>query len=178
MNVDIRELQAVAGPYPMAAFEFVRMGLAHTSRSIHGEPPSRPEADANVQLPGASQTKNTSGNTPPKKPGKPTKVVHPSHLITGAFLPDDDANDPIDESRHVSGAQLCDGLRDFAIRQYGLLAGTVLRSWGLTSTSDFGNIVFAMIEVGLFRKTQEDTREEFDGLFTIDDAFPDVLGKK
>src|SRR5690242_18505072 len=30
-----------------------------------------------------------------------------------------------DESRHVTGQQLCLGLRDFAVRQYGLLARTV-----------------------------------------------------
>jgi uncharacterized repeat protein (TIGR04138 family) len=161
-------MQAVAGPYPVAAFEFVRLGLAHTSRIVHGEPPSRP-GPLKAQVPGKPITDG-------KKPSQPPQ---PTHLLTGAFLPlEDDGAEQSDDSRHVSGQQLCEGLRDFAIKQYGLLAGTVLRSWGMTNTGDFGNIVFAMIAIGLFRKTEEDTREEFDGVYSFDQAFPDVLSKR
>src|SRR5690348_13493822 len=63
--------------------------------------------------------------------------------------------------RHVSGQQLCEGLRDFALKRWGMLARTVLRRWGLNSTYDFGRIVFAMVDNGLMQKTDNDTLEDF-----------------
>ena len=79
--------------------------------------------------------------------------------------------DASDESKHVSGQQLCLGLRDYAIEKYGRLAGTVLEHWGLYTTDDFGRIVFAMVEVGLMRKTEEDTPEDFMGVYDFAEAF-------
>lgn len=76
-----------------------------------------------------------------------------------------------DASRHVSGQELCLGLRDYAITEYGLLARTVLRSWGIERTRDFGVLVFAMVEAGLLRKTEEDSIEDFDAAYDFDEAF-------
>lgn len=79
-----------------------------------------------------------------------------------------------DENRHVSGQQLCLGLKDFAIRQYGMLARTVLGRWGIQRTDDFGRIVFAMVDAGLMRKTDEDTLEDFRGVYDFGEAFSTV----
>ena len=79
------------------------------------------------------------------------------------------------ESRHVSGAQLCMGLRDFARREYGLLARTVLRRWHINASEDFGRIVFAMVDAGLMHKTDEDTLEDFVDVFDFADAFSPEL---
>lgn len=87
----------------------------------------------------------------------------------------DGAAEPGDESRHVNGQQLCLGLKDYAVRRYGLLARTVLSRWGIQRTDDFGRIVFAMIEAGLMRKTAEDTLEDFCGVFEFDEAFGSAL---
>lgn len=74
-------------------------------------------------------------------------------------------------SRHVSGRQLCMGIRDFAIQQYGLLAGTVLRRWRITRSEDFGMIVFAMVDAGMMHKTDQDTIEDFTNVFSFREAF-------
>ena len=50
------------------------------------------------------------------------------------------------ENEHVSGPELLRGLRDYALDQYGPLAKTVLNSWGVTRCTDFGDIVFNLIE--------------------------------
>lgn len=76
-----------------------------------------------------------------------------------------------EDSRHVSGRQLCVGLRDMALNHYGRLAGVVLAKWGITGTEDFGRIVFALVEAGLLRKTDEDTIEDFRGVYDFRDAF-------
>ncbi|MEC9373373.1 MAG: Minf_1886 family protein [Planctomycetota bacterium] len=75
------------------------------------------------------------------------------------------------EGRHVSGQELCHGLRDFAVDQYGQLARLVLERWNVRRTEDFGKIVFGMVQAGLLRKTDEDRIEDFTGVFDFDEAF-------
>ncbi|MAE62471.1 MAG: hypothetical protein CMJ49_14075 [Planctomycetaceae bacterium] len=73
--------------------------------------------------------------------------------------------------RHVDGAQLCLGLRDFAVEQYGQLARTVLRRWRINRTEDFGRIVFAMVNGGLMQAQEEDSEHDFDRVFDFDREF-------
>ncbi len=75
------------------------------------------------------------------------------------------------DSCHVTGQELCLGLRDLAIKRYGLLARTVLDHWNVKSTSDFGNIVFALIDVGVLRKNDEDSLDDFIGVYDFEEAF-------
>ena len=56
-------------------------------------------------------------------------------------------------SGHISGPELLDGLRKLALQHFGMLSIAVFRNWGVTSTADFGNIVFEMIESGEMRRT-------------------------
>ncbi len=74
-------------------------------------------------------------------------------------------------SGHVTGRELCLGLRDLALKQYGLLTITVLAQWGIHSTSDIGEIVYNLIASGDFEKTPGDARSDFDLVFDFDDAF-------
>lgn len=74
-------------------------------------------------------------------------------------------------SRHITGQQLCLGLRDFAIEQYGLLAMVVLQHWHVNRTDDFGRIVFAMIDAGLMSKTDHDSLDDFRAVYDFDEAF-------
>lgn len=73
--------------------------------------------------------------------------------------------------RHISGQEFCDGLRRYAIDQFGPLARTVLEYWGVHGTVDFGKIVFALVEVGLMRKTEEDTLDDFRDVYDFENAF-------
>jgi uncharacterized repeat protein (TIGR04138 family) len=85
---------------------------------------------------------------------------------------DIDPDDPDDQpERHVTGQQLCEAMRRYAHLHYGYLAKQVLNHWGVTSTSDFGEIVFNLIEIGQMRKTPDDRREDFDDVFDFDEAF-------
>jgi uncharacterized repeat protein (TIGR04138 family) len=62
---------------------------------------------------------------------------------------------------HVSGRELCQGMCEYALRQFGRLARTVLESWGVRRSEDIGEIVFNMVDAGLLRKTDEDSRDDF-----------------
>jgi uncharacterized repeat protein (TIGR04138 family) len=70
--------------------------------------------------------------------------------------------------KHLTGRQLCEAIRQYALEQYGLMAKCVLNSWGVKSTSDFGEIVFNLIGIGQMRKTPEDRREDFNDVFDFD----------
>ncbi len=74
-------------------------------------------------------------------------------------------------SRHVSGPELLEGLRVYALDQFGPLAKTVLNSWGVKRCTDFGDIVFNLIEYNVFSKTDNDRREDFTDIYTFDEAF-------
>jgi uncharacterized repeat protein (TIGR04138 family) len=71
---------------------------------------------------------------------------------------------------HVSGRELCLGLVEYALQQFGRLARTVMESWGIRRSEDIGEIVFNMVEVGLLRKTDEDQREDFAGVLNFPEA--------
>ena len=77
----------------------------------------------------------------------------------------------LDEPRHVSGEELACGVRDLALDRYGLMARTVLAHWGIDSTEDLGEIVFAMVECGVLTKREEDCMEDFHGLFDFEEVF-------
>ena len=73
-------------------------------------------------------------------------------------------------SRHVTGRALCEAVRRLALRQYGLLAATVLEHWGVRSTSDIGDIVYNLIAAGDLEKTPSDSRSDFDNVFDFETA--------
>jgi uncharacterized repeat protein (TIGR04138 family) len=76
---------------------------------------------------------------------------------------------------HLNGKELAEGLREFAIEQYGPMVQTVLEHWGVRSTADLGNIVFNMIDKKLLSKTEEDSLEDFRNVYDFKDAFGSVL---
>jgi len=73
--------------------------------------------------------------------------------------------------RHVTGQELLDGIRAYALEQFGPMVLTVFEDWGIRSCADFGEIVFNMVEIGLLAKTDKDTREDFKNGYNFDEAF-------
>ncbi len=73
--------------------------------------------------------------------------------------------------RHLTGQELCEGIRQYAVEEFGYLAKSVLNSWGVRTTRDFGNIVFNLIEIGRMKKTRDDRLEDFDDVYDFDEAF-------
>lgn len=72
---------------------------------------------------------------------------------------------------HVSGGELLEGIKEYALEEFGPMARTVLEYWGIKKTSDFGEIVFNMINAGVLGKTEKDSKEEFTDRFDFKDAF-------
>lgn len=75
------------------------------------------------------------------------------------------------EGHHVSGQQLLNGIRDFAIQRFGPMTPTIFESWGIKGTEDFGCIVFNMVAEGLLGKTENDSPEDFKNIYDFDVVF-------
>jgi uncharacterized repeat protein (TIGR04138 family) len=76
-------------------------------------------------------------------------------------LPAERRADP--ERRHLSGQELLRGAVELARREFGLMAPTVFREWGLHASTDVGEIVFQLVEAGQLSARGEDRREDFAG---------------
>jgi len=78
---------------------------------------------------------------------------------------------PASKARHhVTGQDLLHGVRDLALREFGLLARAVFRAWGINATDDIGAIVFNLIDAELMSRTDEDKREDFHAVYDLDQA--------
>jgi len=74
-------------------------------------------------------------------------------------------------TRHVSGTELLEGIRDYALQQFGPMAHFVLTQWGVKRCGDFGEMVYQLIDYGVFSKTEEDRREHFVELYDFHEVF-------
>ena len=75
------------------------------------------------------------------------------------------------KTRHITGQELLEGIREHALKEYGPMALTVLAEWGIQRSEDFGEIVFNMVEVGWLAKTERDSRADFENGYDFDEAF-------
>jgi uncharacterized repeat protein (TIGR04138 family) len=98
-------------------------------------------------------------------------ALHHTQKMLGREPPEAAQGTPlpqVDKRHHVSGRELLQGVRDLAVREFGLMARTVFRQWGIQRTDDFGSMVFNLVEAGLMSKTDEDTPADFHELFDLD----------
>jgi uncharacterized repeat protein (TIGR04138 family) len=72
---------------------------------------------------------------------------------------------------HISGQQLLEGIREYALSEFGPMALTVFEEWGIQNCRDFGEIVFNMVNAGLLKKTEEDSVGDFEGGYDFNEAF-------
>lgn len=77
----------------------------------------------------------------------------------------------LEKPRHVSGQELLEGIRTFALQEFGPMSKTVLAGWGIERTEDVGEIVFNLVDTGLLGKTERDCREDFADGYDFEEAF-------
>jgi uncharacterized repeat protein (TIGR04138 family) len=73
--------------------------------------------------------------------------------------------------RHVSVHLLLEGLRQYALEEFGPLARLVLERWNIYRTEDFGEIVFSLVEHRLLNKQDTDRKADFRNGFNFREAF-------
>lgn len=123
-----------------------------------------------------TQIARESGKYPPEafefvREGLKYTVDQSSTSEQTEAMMDFDSSEDAENSRHVTGQQLCEGMKAYARHRWGMLAQTVLQRWNITETMDFGRIVYAMIDEGYMAKTDRDSIEEFRDVYNFDEAF-------
>jgi len=141
--------------YPPEAFAFVSESLARAAEDVHG-----PMTAAHATLAGLMHLNNLTADD------------MAAHYLNGdldqfASRLVEDIGGPNAIDRHVTGTNLCHTLRRLASDRWGLMARTVLASWNITRTLDFGRIVFEMVDKGHLSKKPEDSLEDFDDVYDL-----------
>ncbi|MFM7519548.1 MAG: Minf_1886 family protein [Planctomycetota bacterium] len=154
--------------YKLDAYLFVleALSFAQESLGLGEEPPAEelePPGDQRGMEPGA-------GERQPVERGRGTEPGEERAPASAGRRPRQ-ARRRRGGERHLTGQQLCEAARLYALQQYGLLSRVVLGSWGIVSTDDLGEIVFNMIEIGQMRKTRRDKREDFHAVYDFHEAF-------
>jgi uncharacterized repeat protein (TIGR04138 family) len=85
--------------------------------------------------------------------------------LGGASASDEETHEP-----HLTGQELCEAAVIYALEQYGYMARVVLKSWGIRSTGDIGDIVYNLIRIKQMKKSSRDRREDFDDVFDFEEA--------
>jgi uncharacterized repeat protein (TIGR04138 family) len=98
----------------------------------------------------------------------PGKSAQPPASSQPESVSGEEEGEQRDPPRHLTGRELCEAIRRYALDQFGFMAKTVLNNWGVHNTGDFGNIVFNLIEIGEMSKTKDDRREDFDDVFDFE----------
>lgn len=73
--------------------------------------------------------------------------------------------------RHVSGPELLEGIKEYALKEYGPMSKLVMNDWGIESCEDFGQIVFNLVNNGVLGKSESDKLEDFSAVYTFEEAF-------
>ncbi len=76
-----------------------------------------------------------------------------------------------EKPRHLSGREVSESLKEFALDEYGPMAFFTLGQWNIHATSDFGELVYNLIRMGRFGKEKGDKKSDFDDLYDFDEVF-------
>ncbi len=82
-------------------------------------------------------------------------------------------NSAREEERHVSGRELTEGIKQYALMKFGYMTRIVFLQWGITKSADFGEIVFNLVESGLMGKTESDSLDDFEDIYDFQVEFDD-----
>ncbi|MBN2562819.1 MAG: hypothetical protein JXQ75_17995 [Phycisphaerae bacterium] len=159
----VEDVAKDVGRYSLEAFEFLHKGLDYTVQKTHG--PAMPG------LRDVMEWLESHGVDLKDLPDLVSKGKIPQVVL--AFFESFEGFDAASQrlNRHVGGEELCWGLRELAIKQWGLMTPLVLRHWGIRSTKDFGEMVFALVENSLLHKQPTDHIEDFDDVYDFTEAF-------
>lgn len=71
-------------------------------------------------------------------------------------------NPDVSPDGHMTARFFCRATTLYASFLYGFMASEVLSQLGLRTSSDLGDVVYNLIECDLAKKSEEDSREDFD----------------
>ncbi len=154
----LREVVKAVGRYPEEAYHFVREGLNYAVDRVHGmQSPAQLAVAKYLVERGIDLTELFEELDRGQLDAKVAAAIEAAGGVEQL-------------NRHVSGQELCWGMRNLALHHWGPLATLVLRGWNVRDTIDFGRIVFALIEHDLMQKEPGDRLEDFERVYDFHQA--------
>ena len=129
--------------------------------------PDKSHADRDADPTRDERIRQAIASDPRYKPAAFDFIAHAVPAIAAEKAMADKKN----RRRHISGKELCMGLRQMLIRKYGRMAIDVLNAWHISQTIDFGEIVYDLVNAGVLSVSAEDSRDDFVNVFDFGDAF-------
>lgn len=77
------------------------------------------------------------------------------------------------DGQHISGQDLLEEFREYALDEFGPMTYTVLTEWGIQNCSDIGEIVFHLVDSKRIGKSDNDSKADFIGGYSFTEAFLD-----
>lgn len=74
-------------------------------------------------------------------------------------------------SQHISGQELLEGIKHYALERYGPMAFELFKSWGVNNCKDFGNIVFNLVDCQVLGKNESDSPKDFEKGYNFKKTF-------
>jgi len=155
----LQQLAAKVGDFSEDAYHFVREGLGYAVTRTHG-----PESTAQITVFRFLMKNKLDLDDL-------ADLCERGELSGTIKAAVDEAGGVANLNRHVTGGEMCWGLREFALHRWGKLARRVLDSWNVRCTLDFGRIVFSMIEHEFMQKQPSDSIDDFNDVFDFEEAF-------
>jgi uncharacterized repeat protein (TIGR04138 family) len=155
----LRDLATKVGDYPEDAYHFVREGSGFAVTRVHG-----PESPAQIAVMRYLAKRKLDL-------AELLDLYERGDLSPTVMRAVEEAGGIEKLNRHVTGGEMCWGLRDYAQHRWGLLARTVLNGWNIHHTFDFGRLVFAMIDYEFMQSQPSDSIEDFRNVFDFREAF-------
>jgi len=81
----------------------------------------------------------------------------------------------VGKQRHVTGRELLEGVRRLALERHGMMARVLFESWGVRTTGDIGEIVFLLVENGVWGRTETDDRRDFKDVYDLKEVFENAF---
>ena len=161
----MRDLLIEDTRFPIEAYQFVREALQFAHENLFDGELDR-EADVHDSPAGTSLPDELVGDEV-----IPEEIREELELLGDELFEEGMGDQETVRPRHITGQQLCEACRRYAVDQYGYLAKIVLASWGIRCTGDFGELVYNLIRIGQMRKSDSDRREDFDEVYDFETAF-------
>lgn len=93
------------------------------------------------------------------------KSNYHEELFYVVFAGLDEARKKYKTPTHITGQELCEGIKIFVKKTYGVMGRHILETWGAKTTRDFGEIIYLMIENNLMGKSNSDSLNDFNDVY-------------
>jgi uncharacterized repeat protein (TIGR04138 family) len=74
------------------------------------------------------------------------------------------------KKQHISARKLLMAIKEVGHERFGYLTKVVFNQWGIHRTSDWGTVVYALVNADMLGKQESDNQTDFDSVYDFEEA--------